>query len=88
MLSGRSLLQLVAASVVLPGDQSQSRADSPVRPGSAAEQGKHAEDQRIGAENAQAERGEDGNAENDRHEKRNHDLGILRLGRLTPIFAI
>jgi len=65
-------IDLVAAGVVLRGNQNQPRANR-FRPHRATEGGEDAENDRIGGEDAGADRGKNSEAENERHKERNHD---------------
>ena len=70
--------RLVAAGVVLVRNQDQARAGgSGLGAGRLTEGAQDAENCDIGGENAEADGGDDGEAEDDRHQKRNHGLKIL-----------
>ena len=72
----RPVEPLVAAGVVLRRNQGQARASRFSLPG-AAERGEDCEDRGVGGDDAETDRGDDGEAENNRHNQRNHDLPTL-----------
>lgn len=80
LLDGSGDIALVAAGVVLRGDQEETRASrSGNRLGTCgtAEGGEDAEDQCVSGEDAESNRGDDSRKENEGHQKRIHNLPDL-----------